>query len=767
MARRALVIGNSAYKGERPLKNPVNDAIAFRDVLKKYGFDVTLRLDVELREFQSLVVQFGKDIKGAETALLFFAGHGFQIDDLNYLLPVDIEVSFEDLLKYHAIPLADFLKVMGGAHTGLIFLDACRDDPFIRSLSRRVAIGETTRRGGLSRGLASVRVSKGQFIAFAAEKNEVAYDGGEAEHSPFTEALLRHIGFPGQSIGDMMALVSKYVDEKTNGKQSPWYESNLREIFRFNATAPDEYTHWQTLSRLPASVSKIEAFITQFPNGTLASDARALFEERLHHVTNCDELEDFLGSYGESERQSAVLTRLATLTWATLRKSRDVGKLRNFAARFRETLEFQFAYKRLADLEWRRVRRSITPADLVQYVVEFPHSKHFDSALKRLNALQRDKRTWRQRIQVSDSIVDPERFRRKYHTSKAFKSLLAAGVIIAFALFWPSNDFRQLVQTYDPARKQGQEKAILLDPVPELGTSPREFLGTPSVPGVVLPPPAQGGSPSGVARNEPKKVRTLTVRPVESGPVGTAPPRPTPTEVIKERGFWPAVPMPPPPASTEVVKNNRSPTSPKKDDSRVEASQQNNQPMQTIAPGLAAVAQKVALYEEDPPDPNGKRFVGSAIWRTETVTPGPGQPPELAIRADVEVPERKLAMTWSLRRNTNKGLPASHTVEIMFKLPADFPAGGISNVPGILMKQAESTRGVPLAGLAIKVTNGFYLFALSSADADKERNLQLLKERGWFDIPVIYNNNRRAILALEKGTPGERAFADAFKAWKQ
>ena len=136
------------------------------------------------------------------------------------------------------------------------------------------------------------------------------------------------------------------------------------------------------------------------------------------------------------------------------------------------------------------------------------------------------------------------------------------------------------------------------------------------------------------------------------------------------------------------------------------------------APGGAAVAQKVVLYEEDPADPNGKRFVGSAIWRTETVTPGPGQPPELAIRADVEMPERKLAMTWSLRRNTDKGLPASHTVEIMFKLPPDFPSGGISNVPGILMKQAEQTRGVPLAGLAVKVTNGFFLIGLSTVDAD-------------------------------------------------
>ena len=181
----------------------------------------------------------------------------------------------------------------------------------------------------------------------------------------------------------------------------------------------------------------------------------------------------------------------------------------------------------------------------------------------------------------------------------------------------------------------------------------------------------------------------------------------------------------------------------------------------------ADVTQKVVLYEEDPADPNGKRSVGAAMWRTETVTPGPGLAPELAVRADVEVPERKLAMTWSLRRNVDKTLPASHTVEIVFKLPADFSAGGISNVPGVLMKQAEQTRGVPLSGLAVKVTNGFFLIGLSSVEADKERNLQLLKDRAWFDIPVVYNNNRRAILAMEKGTPGERAFAEAFKVWKQ
>jgi hypothetical protein len=182
---------------------------------------------------------------------------------------------------------------------------------------------------------------------------------------------------------------------------------------------------------------------------------------------------------------------------------------------------------------------------------------------------------------------------------------------------------------------------------------------------------------------------------------------------------------------------------------------------------VAAVAQRVVLYEEDPADPQGKRYVGSAIWRTETVTPAPGAAPDLAVRADLEIPERRITMTFSLRRNSDQALPASHTIEVTFNLPADFPFGGISNVPGILMKQAEQTRGAPLAGLAVKVTSGFFLVGLSAVEADMQRNLQLLKERAWFDIPIVYNNGRRAILALEKGNPGERAFEEAFKAWGQ
>jgi hypothetical protein len=187
----------------------------------------------------------------------------------------------------------------------------------------------------------------------------------------------------------------------------------------------------------------------------------------------------------------------------------------------------------------------------------------------------------------------------------------------------------------------------------------------------------------------------------------------------------------------------------------------------TATAPAAAVAQKVVLYDEDPNNPQGARYVGSAIWRTETVSPGPGLAPELAVRADVDIPERHLRMTWSLRRNTDKALPASHTIEVLFSLPADFPEGGIGNIPGILMKSDEAGRGAPLAGLAVKVTNNYFLVGLSALDTDVQHNLEMLKQRSWLDVPLVYTSGKRAILSLEKGTPGQRAFEEAFRAWGQ
>ncbi|HZE46694.1 MAG TPA: hypothetical protein VE087_07440 [Xanthobacteraceae bacterium] len=180
---------------------------------------------------------------------------------------------------------------------------------------------------------------------------------------------------------------------------------------------------------------------------------------------------------------------------------------------------------------------------------------------------------------------------------------------------------------------------------------------------------------------------------------------------------------------------------------------------------VAPVAQRVVLYDEDPSDPKGKQYVGSVIWRTEPIKASGNQKADIAVRADIEIPDRKFKMTMSFRRNTDSSLPASHTAELTFILPQDFPGGGVGNVPGILMKSNEQARGTPLSALAVKVTDGFFLVGLSNVDSERARNLQLLKERSWFDVPLVYANQRRAIIAIEKGAPGERAFNDAFAAW--
>ena len=212
--------------------------------------------------------------------------------------------------------------------------------------------------------------------------------------------------------------------------------------------------------------------------------------------------------------------------------------------------------------------------------------------------------------------------------------------------------------------------------------------------------------------------------------------------------------------STPVAEAPKDPAAPQ---SRPKIPDRVGQP--SSSENIAPVAQRVVLYDEDPSDPKGKQYVGSVIWRTEPIKASGAQKPDMAVRADIEIPDRKFKMTMSFRRNNDSSLPASHTAELTFILPQDFSGGGVGNVPGILMKSNEQARGTPLAGLAVKVTDGFFLVGLSNVDSDRSRNLQLLKERSWFDVPLVYVNQRRAIIAIEKGSPGERAFNDAFAAW--
>lgn len=180
-----------------------------------------------------------------------------------------------------------------------------------------------------------------------------------------------------------------------------------------------------------------------------------------------------------------------------------------------------------------------------------------------------------------------------------------------------------------------------------------------------------------------------------------------------------------------------------------------------------AVAQKAILYEEPIPGSDGARIEGQVIWTYVNEPILPGEPATPQIRATVRIPDRNISLSLSIRNNVDAALPASHIVELAFALPTDFSGRFIETTPGLILKQSEDARGDPLIGAVAKVADNLFWLALSGTEQDTPRNIALLKEREWVDVPIRYGNRRRAILTFEKGTPGQRVFEQAFQAWGQ
>lgn len=137
------------------------------------------------------------------------------------------------------------------------------------------------------------------------------------------------------------------------------------------------------------------------------------------------------------------------------------------------------------------------------------------------------------------------------------------------------------------------------------------------------------------------------------------------------------------------------------------------------------------------------------------------------IRGTVEIPEREMSLTLAIRRNTDPDLPATHTVELLFDMPEDFPGGGIAGVAGLVMKANPQSTGQPLVGAVVPVTDSFYLLGLSESEFDQARNIEEMKRRDFIDVPLAYADESRAILSIAKGESGNEVFAEAFEAWGQ
>ncbi|MGV2977698.1 hypothetical protein AB1P65_19745 [Roseibium alexandrii] len=180
----------------------------------------------------------------------------------------------------------------------------------------------------------------------------------------------------------------------------------------------------------------------------------------------------------------------------------------------------------------------------------------------------------------------------------------------------------------------------------------------------------------------------------------------------------------------------------------------------------ASGAQRSILYEEGADaSSTGTAAQGAVIWTLGEETDLGGEA-QSVLSAAVEIPERDIKVDIRIKPNDDTSLPASHLVEIKYELPEGFSGGDIVNVPGLVMKPTEEARGDALIGASVKVSPGFFWIALSSLPNEQQRNLALLRERGWIDIPMLYENGKRGILTLEKGPIGEDAVEKAVSAWQ-
>jgi hypothetical protein len=168
---------------------------------------------------------------------------------------------------------------------------------------------------------------------------------------------------------------------------------------------------------------------------------------------------------------------------------------------------------------------------------------------------------------------------------------------------------------------------------------------------------------------------------------------------------------------------------------------------------------KAVLYEVSREHTIQKRFAGSIVWHTDAVASAAEGSPKFVIRADVEIPDLQMMVKLVVARNDDRSFRASHTVEIMVTLPPDFAHGRVINIPRILMREGETTPGIPLNSVAVMITRGLFQIGLSNVDADRQRNIELIKQLPWIDLPIVYSDGSWAILGIEKAPLGDRALA--------
>ena len=263
--------------------------------LRNVGFEVVEGSNLTRDKMTERLLDFGKKAQGADVALFFYAGHGIAISGTNYLLPIDADIKSEMDVKLGAAINIDLTleQTMGDAKVKLVFLDACRDNPFAAKIKSNAA----TRSVNVQTGLAEMKSGEGTLIAFATGPGQTALDGQEGSNSPFTRALLANLTQPGMEIQQAMTKVRAQVNEETNKGQLPWGHTNLiGTVYLNGAPAPGAVA-----AAAPAA------------GASKASDVELEFWRSIKDSNKPEELNAYLTNYPNGQFRSLALSRIASL----------------------------------------------------------------------------------------------------------------------------------------------------------------------------------------------------------------------------------------------------------------------------------------------------------------------------------------------------------------------------------------------------------------------------------------------------------------------
>ncbi len=276
--RVALVIGNGAYGAQGVLPNPRADAQLVAATLRRAGYTVDLQTDARRSAMEAALRDFSRKADGSAAAIIYFAGHGLEAGGANWLLPVDARLAEERDLEYEAISLDKMLRTIeGSAGLRMVVLDACRNNPFARSMRRTTGATRT-----ITYGLAAVEVT-GTLVVYSARAGMLAADGAGA-NSPFATAFVRHVVEPGRDAQMVMRSVSEEVFLQTGNTQEPAIYGDMpgAEMYivpgaRQTASfAEVETAVWRT-TVATGSREAFETYLRQYPNGAY----KALAQENI------------------------------------------------------------------------------------------------------------------------------------------------------------------------------------------------------------------------------------------------------------------------------------------------------------------------------------------------------------------------------------------------------------------------------------------------------------------------------------------------------